>query len=90
MCRSSDRSRLVQGALALALAALPAAIVLERLLLGPTASHLAASYVTLSLAAGPASIAVVGIALVAASLGAAFVVAGRAAQGSVTAALAAD
>jgi ABC-type lipoprotein release transport system permease subunit len=78
------------SALVLAFAALPAAIVLERALIGPTAAHLAAAYVTLSLAAGSTSIAVVGLSLVAAAVAAALVVAGRAAQGPVTTALATD
>ena len=78
------------SALLLALVALPAAVVLERVFLGPAAARLAASYVTLSLGADSTSIVVVGASLVAASLCAALVVARRASRGPVTAALAAD
>ena len=78
------------SALALAVIALPVAVALERLLLGPTAAGLAAGYVTLSLGAGTGPIVLVALALAAASLAAAAIVARRAAAGPVTGGLTAD
>jgi len=88
--RAQITQLLAASALALAAVALPVAVVLERLFLGPTAAGLAATYVTLSLGAGGGSILLVSLFLVAASVGAAVIVARRAARGPVTGGLAAD
>lgn len=52
------------AALVIGTAALPVAVVLERVLLGPRTADLATSYAAVSLDAGPALIALVGVALV--------------------------
>jgi ABC-type antimicrobial peptide transport system permease subunit len=88
--RAQITQLLAASALALAAVALPVAVLLERLFLGPTAAGLAAAYVTLSLDAGVGSILLVSLFLVAASFAAAVVVARRATRAPVTGGLAAD
>jgi ABC-type antimicrobial peptide transport system permease subunit len=78
------------SALLLAMVSLPVAVVAERVLLGPTAAGLAASYVTLSLGVGTEAIAVVALGLIVASLVAAAVVGRQAFRSPVTRGLAAD
>ncbi len=88
--RSEIARLFAASALVLAVVALPTAVVLERVVLGPTASGLAAAYVSLSLGAGSLSILLVGVLLVLASVAAALIVARRAGRAPVTRGLAAD
>jgi ABC-type antimicrobial peptide transport system permease subunit len=78
------------SALVLAAAALPVAVILERVVLGPIAAGLAVAYVSLSLGAGFLSILLVGVSLAVASVAAAMIVARRAGRGPVTRGLVAD
>ncbi|MFL6036630.1 MAG: FtsX-like permease family protein [Gaiellaceae bacterium] len=78
------------SALLLAVISLPVAVFVERLLLGPTAASLAASYVTLSLGAGSQAIVLVALGLTVASLVAATIVGRQAFRSPVTRGLAAD
>jgi putative ABC transport system permease protein len=88
--RSEIARLFAASALVLAVAALPAAVVLERVVLGPTAAGLSAAYVSLSLGAGSLSILLVGLSLAVASVAAALIIARRAGRGPVTSGLAAD
>ena len=88
--RAQITSLFAASALLLALVSLPVAVVVERVLLGPTAAGLAASYVTLTLTAGSSSIALVAVALAVASVVAAAIVGRQAVRRPVTHGLAAD
>lgn len=76
--RGQVRRVFIGAATAVAALAAPVGILLERLVVGPAVSRLAASYVTLPLAAGPAPVALLIGGLLAAALGAAAIVARRA------------